>query len=142
IIEDGIVSDLAEDATCSSGPHRALKEFLARNRGEYQIDTASCDFFGHNLTWCTNGFLKKVHLVASPEEPSLAEARRLLEIGQPGSAMAVLDGIKARRMPVRTADYLRATCFLRQSRPVDAIEALKEELRWFPDHGEASALLQ
>src|SRR5437588_2788554 len=26
IIEDGIVSDLAEDATCSSGPHRALKE--------------------------------------------------------------------------------------------------------------------
>ena len=60
VVEDGIISDLSEIPDCNSGPHRALKEFLAHHRGEYDIDADYCDFFGYNLTWCTNGFLKKV----------------------------------------------------------------------------------
>ena len=60
VIEDGIISDLSEIADCNSGPHRALKEFLAQHRGEYDIDADYCDFFGYNLTWCTNGFLRKI----------------------------------------------------------------------------------
>lgn len=59
VVEDGIISDLSEIADCNSGPHRALKEFLAQHRGEYDIDGDYCDFFGYNLTWCTNGFLRK-----------------------------------------------------------------------------------
>jgi cephalosporin hydroxylase len=60
VVEDGIISDLENDPDCNSGPHRALKEFLPMHRGEYEIDGTYCDFFGYNLTWCTNGFLKKI----------------------------------------------------------------------------------
>lgn len=59
VVEDGIISDLAQDRGCNSGPHRALKEFLQQHAAEYEIDGEYCDFFGYNLTWCTNGFLKK-----------------------------------------------------------------------------------
>jgi cephalosporin hydroxylase len=59
VIEDGIISDLEQDKACNSGPHRALKEFLARHGSAYEMDARYCDFFGYNLTWCTNGFLKK-----------------------------------------------------------------------------------
>lgn len=60
VVEDGIISDLGENILYNGGPHRALKEFLSTQEGEYEIDGKYCDFFGHNLTWCTNGFLKKL----------------------------------------------------------------------------------
>jgi cephalosporin hydroxylase len=60
VIEDGIISDIVQDPSYNSGPHRALKEFLGRYPDHYEIDGNYCDFFGYNLTWCTNGFLKKV----------------------------------------------------------------------------------
>lgn len=72
----------------------------------------------------------------------LGRARRLLESGQAASAMSLLAQIKGRCVPIRGADYLRACCFEREQRPGDALEALKEELRHFPDHREAVALLQ
>ncbi|WP_231510343.1 CmcI family methyltransferase [Fischerella sp. PCC 9605] len=59
VIEDGIISDLIQDSECNSGPHRALKEFLETYPNQYEIDGDFCDFFAYNLTWCTNGFLKK-----------------------------------------------------------------------------------
>ncbi len=60
VIEDGIISDLTQDTGYNSGPHKALKEFLATHLDEYEIDGNFCDFFGYNLTWCTNGFLRKI----------------------------------------------------------------------------------
>ncbi|HWD20737.1 MAG TPA: CmcI family methyltransferase [Verrucomicrobiae bacterium] len=60
VIEDGIISDLDNDPQFNSGPHRALKEFLGQHSQQYEIDGAYCDCFGYNLTWCTNGFLKKI----------------------------------------------------------------------------------
>ena len=68
IIEDGIISDLSELPEGTSGPHRALREFLGQHEREYGIDTSYCDFFGPNVTWCTNGFLKRLG------PPSQAEA--------------------------------------------------------------------
>ncbi len=59
VVEDGIISDIIQDANYNSGPHQALKAFLAEHRGEYDIDGEYCDFFGYNLTWATNGYLKK-----------------------------------------------------------------------------------
>jgi cephalosporin hydroxylase len=59
VIEDGIISDLNQDQTTNSGPHRAIKEFIAANPGEYDSDSRYSDFFGYNFTWGTNGFLKK-----------------------------------------------------------------------------------
>lgn len=94
IVEDGIISDLTADAAANSGPHRALKEFLAAHSGSYEIDARYCDFFGYNLTWCTNGWLRKLGPAAAAQdavqksspEPvspptSPPAARRLLNVG-------------------------------------------------------------
>ncbi|WP_204106190.1 MULTISPECIES: CmcI family methyltransferase [Spirulina sp. CCY15215] len=59
VIEDGIISDLQQDSSFRSGPHRALKDFLSRRGDDYAIDSEYCDWFGYNVTWCTNGFLRK-----------------------------------------------------------------------------------
>lgn len=59
VVEDGIISDLTMDGLYNSGPHRAIKQFLRENEGLYDIDPRYCDYFGYNLTWCTNGFLRK-----------------------------------------------------------------------------------
>lgn len=60
VVEDGIVSDMGGDAQYNGGPGRALLEFLTQHAGEYAIDTQYCDYFGHNFTWCTNGFIRKL----------------------------------------------------------------------------------
>lgn len=59
VVEDGIISDLNEDPGANSGPHRALKEFLGAHPAAYVIDPEYCDFFGYNVTWCTNGWLRR-----------------------------------------------------------------------------------
>lgn len=59
VVEDGIISDLTMDGLYNSGPHRAIKQFLSENKDLYDIDPRYCDYFGYNLTWCTNGFLRK-----------------------------------------------------------------------------------
>jgi cephalosporin hydroxylase len=66
VVEDGIGSDLAEDPECNSGPHRALKEFLRDRSNDYVIDSEYCDFFGHNVTWATNGYLRRTASAAGP----------------------------------------------------------------------------
>ncbi len=58
VIEDGVISDMEGDKSFNSGPHRALKRFFGENPGEFDIDSKYADYFGYNLTWCTNGFLK------------------------------------------------------------------------------------
>jgi cephalosporin hydroxylase len=39
---------------------RALQEFLARHSTDYLVDRYYCDYFGTNVTWCVNGFLKRI----------------------------------------------------------------------------------
>lgn len=62
VIEDGIISDLhpADYPDYSSGPHQALRRFLAAHESEYAIDAQYCDFFGYNATWNSNGYLKRI----------------------------------------------------------------------------------
>ena len=145
VVEDGIISDLKGDEDCNSGPHRALKEFLPQHPGEYEIDGSLCDFFGPNLTWCTNGFLKRTGgapMASAESSAALAEARRLMDAGQAEDAFRRLNEIKSRRVPVRDVDFLRARHFLELNQPAAARESLKEELRFFPDHSEAAKLLE
>jgi cephalosporin hydroxylase len=73
VIEDGIISDLVQDASYNTGPHQALKKFLSEHEDEYEIDSSYCDYFGYNITWCTNGFLKKIK-----ESSSLIEGEPFL----------------------------------------------------------------
>jgi cephalosporin hydroxylase len=62
VVEDGIISDLYPQSypDYSSGPHRALREFLTQYGRQYLIDPEYCDFFGYNATWCSNGYLKRL----------------------------------------------------------------------------------
>ena len=38
---------------------RALDEFGAAHPEIYELDEEYCDFFGNNVTWCTNGWLRR-----------------------------------------------------------------------------------
>jgi macrocin-O-methyltransferase TylF-like protien len=91
------------------------------------------------------GFLKKTNLAsgASAADPtSLVEIRLLIEKSKIGEALRRLNQIKAQHQPSRDVDYLRALCFMNEQRPIDAIEALKEELRFFADNQPAVQLLE
>jgi cephalosporin hydroxylase len=151
VVEDGIISDLGNDPACNSGPHRALKEFLASRKQDYEIDGTYCDFFGYNLTWNTNGYLKKLTPPATTRHRDdsaadsvaglMAQASQALEAVQNETALQLLGRAKAFRQPTRGLDVLRAKYHLRINEPATARQALLEELRYFPDNADAKALL-
>lgn len=147
VIEDGIISDFAKDSSCTSQPHIALRAFLGEHRGEYEIDSEYCDFFGYNVTWCTNGFLRKIEKssVVTEEQPQFVgnlinQAQKAIEANSIESALGLLARAKADKQPTQGLDTLRAICFLRLNLPSAAVQALYEELRYFPGNAEAKAL--
>lgn len=62
VVEDGIMSDLYPSTfpESTSGPHIALKKFLEERPSDYAIIADYCDFFGYNVTWSTNGILRRL----------------------------------------------------------------------------------
>jgi len=58
IIEDGCVNWLGTEGYFGGGPLKAIEEFLEQNT-EFEIDRKWCDFFGKNVTFNPNGYLKK-----------------------------------------------------------------------------------
>jgi cephalosporin hydroxylase len=62
IIEDGIGTDLHPELYKDglSHQHRAIRKFLEEKGDSYEMVARYCDFFGYNVTWCTNGFLRKL----------------------------------------------------------------------------------
>jgi hypothetical protein len=72
VVEDGNLSDLYPQSypDHSSGPHQAIREFLAEHDSDYDIDADLCDFFGYNATSCTNGFIRKL----DPSVPAVGAA--------------------------------------------------------------------
>lgn len=61
VVEDGIISDLCPQyfPDYTSGPHQALKQFMVTRGEAYLMDANYSDFYGYNVTWATNGFLRK-----------------------------------------------------------------------------------
>lgn len=62
IIEDGIVDDLYNRnglRQLEGGPRPAIAEFLRERETDYEIDTELCDYFGVNVTWNVNGYLRR-----------------------------------------------------------------------------------
>lgn len=61
VIEDGVVSQLsgAHYRRYRDGPSKAVREFLAVNSDRYSIDAELCDYFGYNVTYNPNGWLKR-----------------------------------------------------------------------------------
>lgn len=60
VVEDGVVADLPGQhyESYEDGPNRAVAEFLLGTKGRYQIDEELCDYFGHNVTYCPNAWLR------------------------------------------------------------------------------------
>ncbi len=59
VVEDGIITDMCGEDAPLSGPHQALEEFLGEHGDLYEIDNYYCDFFGSNVTWNSNGYLRR-----------------------------------------------------------------------------------
>ena len=60
VVEDGNVDDMGRSEEFHGGPNRAIKEFFGLHPETYELDTAFCDYWGHNMTWNTNGFWRRV----------------------------------------------------------------------------------
>lgn len=61
VVEDGIVSLLSGPGyrQYEGGPNRAIADFMASNQA-FEIDENLCDFYGYNMTYCLNGWLRKI----------------------------------------------------------------------------------
>jgi len=60
VIEDGILTAMRVADSYDGGPLRAIHEFLARTDGRWIVDRAFCDYFGNNVTWNVDGYLRRV----------------------------------------------------------------------------------
>jgi cephalosporin hydroxylase len=60
LVEDGICDSFGNEGRYDGGPNRAISEFLDDRGADYEVDRYFCDFFGHNVTWNTNGYIKRL----------------------------------------------------------------------------------
>ncbi len=60
VVEDGIVADLPGKhyESYNDGPNLAVQKFLIESSAKYKIDQELCDFYGHNVTYSPNGWLR------------------------------------------------------------------------------------
>jgi cephalosporin hydroxylase len=59
VVEDGILTAMRVPELYDGGPLRAIHEFLAREGDRYEIDRSLCDYFGANMTWNVDGYLRR-----------------------------------------------------------------------------------
>jgi cephalosporin hydroxylase len=61
IVEDAIVTPMGIDFdhALNGGPALAIKRFL-NDRSDFIVDPELCDYFGFNVTYNVNGYLRKV----------------------------------------------------------------------------------
>ncbi len=61
VVEDGNLRDLGKGYYgLKNGPLRAIRHFLKGRDGEFEIETSICDFYGQNVTWNVDGYLRKL----------------------------------------------------------------------------------
>jgi cephalosporin hydroxylase len=58
VVEDAIVYEMQDADQYNGGPRRALQEFLDAN-DNFIIDTEYCNYYGLNVTWNVNGYLRR-----------------------------------------------------------------------------------
>ena len=136
-----------------SGKQRCMRDYSLTQRAReldglfrqllHQPAASSAERF-QNILAC-----KQPMALASEKKDEAADSVRRL---RDGAESLVLDGhfreatqllnkAKALRKPLQGVDYLRALCFLSGAQDVLVCEALREELRYFPDNQQAEELL-
>jgi predicted SAM-dependent methyltransferase/cephalosporin hydroxylase len=123
----------------------ALVRFVAAHPVEYEVVPEFEAAFGYGAPVMTRLRVAR-HTGLDPLEvsvaPGLDSALEAMRKGEWQEGLAILNPLKAERNARRGVDYLRALCFLGQEASIGACEAAKEELRFFPDHRQASALFE
>jgi cephalosporin hydroxylase len=59
IVEDAIAYEMLCADQYNGGPRRAIIEFLKNNK-EFIVDYGYCNYYGNNVTWNVNGYLRHV----------------------------------------------------------------------------------
>lgn len=60
VIEDGILTAMRAGEAYDGGPLRAIHELLARASDRYEVDRTLCDYYGRNVTWNVDGYLRRI----------------------------------------------------------------------------------
>lgn len=62
VVEDGVLADLPQEVygQFQNGPNRAVAEFLSTHGEHYAVDRQLCNFYGRNITYNPNGWLRRV----------------------------------------------------------------------------------
>ena len=71
----------------------------------------------------------------------LHKAQCLIQGGQIDESFKLILDLKAQRIPLLSLDLCRAICFVHMGRIPDAVQSLREELRFFPHNEDARGLL-
>lgn len=58
-MEDGLCDTTGNAWKMEGGPNRAIFEYTEAHPEIYEVDEEYCDYFGNNMTWCTNGWLRR-----------------------------------------------------------------------------------
>lgn len=58
-VEDGCCDTFGNMDSNGGGPNKAIFDYTAAHPGIYEVDEQYCDYFGNNVTWCTNGYLRR-----------------------------------------------------------------------------------
>lgn len=58
VVEDGVLSQMGVADVYGGGPLPAIHHFLVEQTGRFETDRILCDWFGHNMTWNFDGYLR------------------------------------------------------------------------------------
>lgn len=59
VVEDAVIVDLGLAEHYRGGPSVAIDRFLADRGMDYEVDRSYCDYFGRNVTWNVNGYIRR-----------------------------------------------------------------------------------
>jgi predicted O-methyltransferase YrrM len=99
---------------------------------QVELESSQLSYFHEDITSVGNN---------SEIRNLIAKAMGLYDQQKYNLALDYVISAKAKKVPHRGLDLLRAQCFLKLDQKEGAMEALREELRWFPDNAAAKSLL-
>jgi len=99
VIDDGILSDMRVAHLYDGGPLRAIEAFLLETADRYEVDRTLCDYFGTNVTWNVNGYLRRRWQFSATTGLTAVNVARLTELMGICSALRDRLTISRRNLP-------------------------------------------
>jgi hypothetical protein len=125
--------------------HPEQREEIARCGQKRCLTDYSMEKKAVEFDWMIKTYLNKKNTrFFSPQEQASHlrdNAMKLISNNEIDTAFKSIIKAKSLKCPVLNLDYLKAICFIKMNRAGEAVEALKEELRYFPNNTEAKNLL-